>query len=361
LKLAFGLTQLEAGGAQTRVFATAEVLRRRGHSVDLYLLYRKRDVFEDSPKFILSDRGGASGLIRAGFALRRELRKGDYDAFIANGVVVSLIGSISALTAGIRNRVSVQTLAPQNRRKIYNILDMLWGTVGLFRRNIANSHWTSKQYSKYPRAYRKRMRIVPNGIPPLAGLEPREAARAKLGITEGEFRFITVGRLAEQKNQGVLISALVEVPEATLAIVGDGESRESLVALATSLGVSDRVHFLGELGRESLTLQLCAADVFLFASRWESFGLASAEAASAGLPLIVSDLDIHHEILGVVDSDSDPVFVDSADVDGWSRAMRDALLRSEAGRADARRVGLEIAAAHSLEKHVERLLAVVED
>jgi len=65
-----------------------------------------------------------------------------------------------------------------------------------------------------------------------------------------------------------------------------------------------------------------AADVFSFSSLWETFGLALVEAASQGLPLVVSDLPVSREVLGVNGSSKQHVaFVPPGDVDSFAAEL----------------------------------------
>src|SRR6185369_2330950 len=74
----------------------------------------------------------------------------------------------------------------------------------------------------------------------------------------------------------------------TLDLVGDGPDRPATEALATRLGVRDRVQFLGE--RIDLPSLLRASHLFLLPSETESFGLAALEAMACGLPVVASDV-----------------------------------------------------------------------
>lgn len=360
MKLAFVLTQLEAGGAQNRVMQTAQLLRQRGHEVDVYFLYRKRDAFAGQPMVVLTEHRGVTHLVQATARLVTQLKSGKYDAVIANTAIACTLGCTAALLAGIRNRIAVQTQVPAKRPWAYNALDLLAGLVGIYRVNVANSYWTASLFEKYPARYRRRMRVVPNGVSPRVSELTQEQARDALQIPQPDFVFVTVGRLSPQKNQAVLLQALKHVPGAILVIVGEGELRAHLTALAESESVSDRVVFAGEVSSDIVAHYLRAADTYVFPSGWETFGLATVEAASAGLPLIVSDLPVHREVIGNATGEGAPVFVSPGDVEGWSVAMRSSMDRSAEDLAGSRASGRLIAETHSLGTHADRLLAVLD-
>ncbi len=99
---------------------------------------------------------------------------------------------------------------------------------------------------------------------------------------------VFTGRLTPQKELGVAFGALGMVPQATLAIAGDGEERARLEADAARLGVADRVRFLGALPRPQVLGLLRAADVAVLSSAWENFPHAAVEALAMGTPVIAT-------------------------------------------------------------------------
>ena len=81
-------------------------------------------------------------------------------------------------------------------------------------------------------------------------------------------------------------------------VAGDGPLRAALEAGAAEWGVADRLHLLGDVGRQECSRSLGrASDVFVFPSIRESFGLAAVEAALLGRPIVASDLDVLKGVL----------------------------------------------------------------
>jgi glycosyltransferase involved in cell wall biosynthesis len=93
-----------------------------------------------------------------------------------------------------------------------------------------------------------------------------------------------VGRLAPEKRLHLLRPILERIPNTRLAIIGDGPARSSLEALFHGMPVT----FTGYLRGEALASAYSSADVFIFPSAHESFGLVLAEAIASGLPVISS-------------------------------------------------------------------------
>jgi N-acetyl-alpha-D-glucosaminyl L-malate synthase BshA len=88
----------------------------------------------------------------------------------------------------------------------------------------------------------------------------------------------------------VFADARARMPSAdmVLRLVGDGPDRQNVVDLVMSLGLGDRVEFLGE--RIDLPHVLRESDLFLLPSESESFGLAALEALSCGVPVVASNV-----------------------------------------------------------------------
>lgn len=114
----------------------------------------------------------------------------------------------------------------------------------------------------------------------------RTDARRAFAIDADTFTVAWTGRLSPEKNVELLLRAIAatELPLIRLLLAGDGPQRAALESLAHTLGISDRVRFLGAL--DDVRPVLHAADAFAFPSRGESFGGALAEAMAAGLPCI---------------------------------------------------------------------------
>jgi len=123
--------------------------------------------------------------------------------------------------------------------------------------------------------------------------------RTEFGIPEDGFVFVNVGRMAPQKGQSYLLYAFQKVatqhPNTFLAFVGDGPLHGELVSLANSLGIADRVKFLGR--REDVGACLELGDAFVFPSLFEGLPLAPIEAMLKGLPCIGTRIGAMQEIV----------------------------------------------------------------
>jgi teichuronic acid biosynthesis glycosyltransferase TuaC len=113
------------------------------------------------------------------------------------------------------------------------------------------------------------------------------AARAQ---ERSEFVFLCVARLSAEKGHFSLIEAFARGfagnPAVRLRLVGDGPSRTTLEQQSCRLGVTDQVDFAGALPAAGVRAEMEAADAFVLASLFETFGVVVIEAFACGLPVV---------------------------------------------------------------------------
>ena len=134
----------------------------------------------------------------------------------------------------------------------------------------------------------------------------RTEMRLQLELTD-ELAVGHVGRFNQQKNHPFLLeifaALLKKEPNAVLLLVGGGTDMQRIQAKAQTLGIAEKVRFLGV--RSDVTDLMQAMDVFVFPSLYEGLGIALIEAQAAGLPCVVSDTIPHEAYLtDLVDSES---------------------------------------------------------
>lgn len=109
----------------------------------------------------------------------------------------------------------------------------------------------------------------------------------------GRTAVVYVGSLSHNKATRVLVRAFArsaaESPDMCLVLVGDGPERGACEHLATELGVANRVLFRGVVPRDEVGAVLQCCHVGVLPSRYDGWGVALNEAASAGLGLIAGD------------------------------------------------------------------------
>lgn len=128
-------------------------------------------------------------------------------------------------------------------------------------------------------------------VPPAADADRRDALRAALGLREGNRMLLCVARLHPNKGISILLDALrsIDAPGLVLVVVGDGPLRDALHAHAASIGVSERVRWVGWVDDPSP--YYAAADVFVCPSVHEPLGNVVLEAWSHRLPVVATTTD----------------------------------------------------------------------
>ncbi|MFQ7742975.1 MAG: glycosyltransferase [Odoribacter splanchnicus] len=135
------------------------------------------------------------------------------------------------------------------------------------------------------------------------------------------FTFISIGNLIEGKGFDLLIKAfkIFKDRPIRLLIIGEGEQRAFLNTLIADLGLEKQVVLLGLKSRQEISAYLNGSDVFILASRGETFGVVYIEALLAGLPVIATKCGGPEDFV----NDTNGLLIECEDVKG----LEDALLR----------------------------------
>jgi glycosyltransferase involved in cell wall biosynthesis len=131
---------------------------------------------------------------------------------------------------------------------------------------------------------REKIEVVINGID-IEQFHPGSSERAYFALPPGTLALFVGDLKTPRKNLEAVLAALQRVPDLSLAVAGDLE-RSPYPALARKLGVDNRVFFLDKVSRMADLMR--SADMFVFPSRYEPFGLVVLEAMASGTPVIVS-------------------------------------------------------------------------
>jgi phosphatidylinositol alpha-1,6-mannosyltransferase len=142
----------------------------------------------------------------------------------------------------------------------------------------------------------ERALVVPNTVREVFTPADGSAQRAALGL-KSKSVLLTVGRLDSRecyKGHDRVIAAIPDIVakghDICYMVVGEGDDRTRLEALARDAGLSDRVRFLGAQGLPSLIETYRAADLFVMPSTGEGFGVSFLEAMASGTPALGLDV-----------------------------------------------------------------------
>lgn len=247
-----------------------------------------------------------TGFDRATLALASAARdlKGaaaDADLIVSFGIRADLLNAVvrhgRSRAAILHNVPSLDYVMLYGRLKGRLMAAAHRAAVARLDTGIAVSRTVANHYAGFVR----HVRTIPNGIDtdhfrPIAPSE-RELQRATLGVPASCRLAVAVGGLIARKNHQTLIEAMARasLPDTTLAILGEGPDRLAMEALARAAGVAVELP-----GKVDVRPWLQAADLFLSASRAEGLPNAVMEAAACGLPLLLSDIPPHRELLATM-------------------------------------------------------------
>jgi glycosyltransferase involved in cell wall biosynthesis len=274
-------------------------------------------------------------------AIRRVYRAAGFDLLRAHSL--RFIGP-AALWARRRFRLDVPVVAhhhhldpdPLNRvieRRVVDACD----------RVVVGSEFARRQLAEALGARVDHVAVVPYGVDPRFAPRPARAdLKARHGLGAGPV-VLFFGGLKPRKNLPLLLDVWTEVvravPGARLLIAGGGGMLPELRRRAAATGLGDRVVFTGYVPEAEKADHFNLADVFVFPSALEGFGLAVGEAMSSGLPVVASDRGSIPELLvdgqgGFLCDPARPFEFTEALV----RLLRDPAARAKQGAANAERV-----------------------
>jgi len=198
--------------------------------------------------------------------------------------------------------------------------------------------------------------VIPNGIDCQEfHVAPVPDLKSELGLDEGALLLGAVGNVRPSKRYDVLLQAFRKVvavrPEVRLAIVGQaqGELYESMLALRSSLGLDDSVHFLGF--REGVARAFQGLDLFVLSSSDEGFSLSTVQAMATGLPIVATRCGGPEEIL---EAGVEGVLVEKNRPDELAAGILEVLSRPDGGRSLGEAARKGAVARFSVDTMVER-------
>jgi len=226
---------------------------------------------------------------------------------------------------------------------------------------IAVSYNTKRDIIKYFKIPEEKIRVIYNGVnenyKPLSEKEV-EKIHQKYDIN---YPFILyVGRLAFHKNIPTLLKAFYKLKKYNLPhkliIIGKKDWKyKDIFDLVDRLNLHKDVIFLGYVPNEDLPALYNAADLFVYPSLYEGFGLPPLEAMACGTPVVTSNTSSLPEVVGDAG-----IMVEPYDVDGFAKAMYE-ILTNDGLREELRKKGLKRAKLFNWRKTAEETLEVYEE
>jgi glycogen synthase len=195
---------------------------------------------------------------------------------------------------------------------------------------IVCSRFMAGQVQDYFQTPQDKIDVVPNGVhlggTPFGDADHWVEFRRRYADDDERMAFY-VGRIVYEKGLHVLLDAWPAVAAAVrarLVIAGTGEYLDALKARAAGLGLTESVRFTGYISNEDRDRLYHAADLAVFPSLYEPFGIVALEALANACPLVVSDAGglaevVQHGITGLVVPADNPGALADAIVASLSR------------------------------------------
>ena len=174
---------------------------------------------------------------------------------------------------------------------------------------IVNSNYMKSEVQRLFGLPFEKINVVPNGINinNFAGIERDYEFRRQYAM-DNEKIILFMGRLVYEKGVQNLIAAMPKVlasyHDAKLVIAGKGGMLDELKAQADYLGISNKVYFAGYMNGKDVERMYKVADISVFPSTYEPFGIVALEGMLAERPIVVSDAGglgeiVEHRVTGM--------------------------------------------------------------
>ncbi len=338
--LATGIYPPEIGGPASFTRELARELKKRGHEASVVCYGDEKTLTDEGWEVVAVSRAGGPlfRYLRYAWKVFFMARMSDV-VFLQGPVSEGLPGTIGAILAGKPTMMKIVgdyawEIYRQKSERNSELLDefVTHRHAGTVRILESIERWTTRRATLVvtPSRFLKtivmawgvlpeKIKVIYNTIPPLPSTEARDVLRGRVGLEEKKV-ILTVVRAVPWKHVDFLCDVLSRLPEDfRLVHVGDGPSLATWKKRAQELGVADRVIFAGKQPREKVAEWYAMADVFALPSGYEGFPHVVAEAASVGLPSVVSDKGGNPETQELF-----PRFVEVApylDVTAWTDAL----------------------------------------
>jgi glycosyltransferase involved in cell wall biosynthesis len=209
-------------------------------------------------------------------------------------------------------------------------------------------------------AQRGRIEVVANGVGrdfrPLADQDPEGLRRVSERYSLPDSFLLYVGRMSARKNICGLLAAFAQLGDGPVQLVLAGSwnnGKASIGKMIKACGLEKRVHCFGWVPCEDLPPLYALARGFAYLSFDEGFGLPMLEALASGVPAVVSDIEVMHEVCGDA-----ALFADPRDPAAIAALLR-RVLADDPLRRELRRRGRAQAAKFRWENSADRLLGLI--
>lgn len=309
------------GGIARVVYDLSRTLLKDGHEVTV-VTYREGDApyFEDDKgvkvyrvdNYMINPNNFIDWILQMNFSMvakANELiaEQGKFDVIhahdwlvanaartIKNSYHIPIVSTIHATEAGRNSGIHDETQRYIN--------DTEWMLTYESSEVVVNSNYMKNELQRLFGLPYEKINVIPNGVNLnlFNGIERDYTFRRKFAM-DNEKIILFMGRLVYEKGIQHLIAAMPKIlngyHDAKLVICGKGGMIDELKAQVNAMGIANKVYFAGYLNGKDVQKMYKAADIAVFPSTYEPFGIVALEAMLSENPIVVSDIGGLNEIV----------------------------------------------------------------
>ena len=309
------------GGISRVVHDLSHRLIKDGHEVTV-VTYRDGEVpyFEDDKgvkvhridNYMINPNNFIEWIMQMNFAMVAKANKiiaeqGEFDIIHAHDWLVAYAAKAIKESYGIPIVSTIHATEAGRNSGIHDetqryINDTEWMLTYESTEVIVNSNYMKNELQRLFGLPFEKINVVPNGVNLniFAGVERDYEFRRKYAM-DNEKIILFIGRLVYEKGIQNLIAAMPKIlngyKDAKLVIAGKGGMIDELRQQVHALGIDQKVYFAGYMNGKDVQKMYKAADISVFPSTYEPFGIVALEAMLSENPIVVSDIGGLNEIV----------------------------------------------------------------
>ncbi len=301
------------GGISRVVHDLAQVIGQKGNEVHVVTCYEEgtMEVEKDKNVFVHRVRtydvkayNFVDWVLHLNFALLEHSMKligetGSFDIIHAHDWIVAFASRVLKNTYSIPMVCTIHATEHGRNSGIHDdtqryISGVEWWLTYEAWKVIVNSEYMKQEAKTVFQLPEDKIRVIPNGVDihKFDGFEREPEFRRKYAADNEKIVFF-VGRLVNEKGVQVLLEAIPKVihyyNDVKFVIAGKGPQLEYLKGKAAAMYISNRIYFTGYINDGDLMKLYKCADVAVFPSLYEPFGIVALEGMVANVPVVVSD------------------------------------------------------------------------
>lgn len=187
------------------------------------------------------------------------------------------------------------------------------------------SEFSKKELNKYYGIPLNKIHVTYNGIDHIKKLKVDESVITREGLMDKKY-ILAVSSMNPSKNFSLILDVARLMPDVEFIIAGGSNAK---VFKSAGLDVPQNAKFIGYVSDEELMALYSYASVFVYPSLYEGFGIPPLEAMMCGCPVVVSDIEVFHEVYG-----NSVNYCNCKDVGLWTKVLKEVIAHHSYSKID---------------------------